>query len=86
VPHHVEELGAGLRDDRDGRAIGNGARKVAELAVDHDRDRGLGEAGTDRAGDVVAGRAVGKLEPGAVGKKDVHGAGRVAAAHARIGA
>ena len=47
-------------------------REVAQLAVLAHGERGAREAGADRGGGVGAGGAVGKLELGAVGKRDVH--------------
>ena len=50
------------------------AREVAHLAVLAHGERGAREARADRRGGVGAGRAVGELELGAVGKGDVHAA------------
>ena len=50
------------------RAVGQRQAQVAQLAVDLDRRRGVGQARADRLRGVEAGGAVGQLELGAVGE------------------
>ena len=60
------------RDDLQRLARHERAREVAHLAVLAHGERGAREARADRGGRVGAGRAVGELELGSVGKGDVH--------------
>jgi hypothetical protein len=65
----VRRLGG---DDLQRRAGDERAREVAHLAVLAHGERGARKARPDRRGGVRAGRAVGQLELGAIGKGDVH--------------
>ena len=77
VADEFEDFGVGVLAgyDLDGAVRGDGPREVAEAAVEADRERGLGEAGRDRGGDVVSrdGTRVGAL--GAVGERERDGFG-----------
>src|SRR2546422_2971124 len=51
----VEALGVAVRDDRKRRIVVDHMRRIDELAVDLASECGLGEAGTDRRGDLCYG-------------------------------
>ena len=61
------------RQDLDPRAVGERLAQILRPAVGPDQHRLLRESRADRARGFEAGRAVGKLELGVVGKDDVHG-------------
>ena len=67
-----ERVVAARGDDLDGLAIRKGASQVAQVAIDADGQRGLGQSGTDGGRGVGAGRAVGKLQRVAVREGDLH--------------
>ena len=62
-------------DDGDLLAVGKGSREVAHLITHAHGEGGLGEAGSDGRGGVVAGRAVGQFEVGSIRKNHVHDGG-----------
>ena len=75
VAHDVEVVVPALRgDDLDGVAVGQRRARGRGSLPDLDGDRGLGQAGADRRGGVVAGRPLGQVEAAPVGQEDVHGA------------
>ena len=79
VPDELQDLGARVLagHDLDRAVAGDGAREIAEGAVEADRERGLGETGRDRGGDIVAGDRAGvaALRPVREGKRDGIGLG-----------
>lgn len=75
MTHRVQVVVPALfRHDRDRGAGRHRQRQVLDRPVDQDRDRGLGQAGSDRGGDIVAGRTVCELKPVSIGKLYVHSA------------
>ncbi len=68
VADQVERLGVAVGEDRDLGPVGKRRREVAQLTVDADRQRGLGQARPDRRGGVGPGGAVGQLQRRAVGQ------------------
>ena len=72
VPQHRERLGVADAQNAQVRAVGQRQAQVAELAVDLDRGRGVGQSGPDRPRGVQAARALGKVECGAVGEDRLH--------------
>ena len=67
VAEQVEGIGALRRDDLDPGVAVDRPDEVGQLAVDLDGERGLGEAGADRLGDVGAGDGSVILTDAAVG-------------------
>ena len=56
VPQHVQRLDVFLRENCHAASIRQGARQVPNVVVDANRERRLGEAGSDRSGQGGAGR------------------------------
>jgi hypothetical protein len=71
VPDELERLGSLAGQDLDPRAVRHRCGQVAQGPVDLHRIGALGERFGDRAGDLGAGRAVGELATGAIGKAEV---------------
>ncbi len=59
-------------DDLDAGVALDGPLEVAQLAVDLDGERVLGQALADRLGDAAAGDGALEVEPAAVGQSDPH--------------
>ena len=70
VADQVERLGVAVGEDPDLGAVGERRGEVAQLAVDADRQRRLGEARPDRRRRVGPGRPLGQLQRLAVGQRD----------------
>ena len=68
VADQVQRLGIAFGEDRDLGPVGQRRGEVAQLAVDADRQRGLGQARPDRRRGVGARGAVGQLERRPVGQ------------------
>jgi hypothetical protein len=67
----AQHLPAGIglrRDDGDPRAVGQRQLQIHLAAVDGDEDGRLGQAGTDRPGELQARRALSQLPRRAIGK------------------
>jgi hypothetical protein len=62
VADQRQRLGVAVGEDRDRGPVGQRRRQIAQLAVDADRQGGLGESGTDRSRSVGATGAVGQLK------------------------
>ena len=73
VPDEVERVGLVLqRDDRDFRVVADRQVEIGRPPVDLDRERGLGEAGTDGSGNLRAGNARRERSHRAVGQGDTN--------------
>ena len=72
VADDVQRAVAGRRDDLQRLARHERPREVAHLPVLAHGDRGAGQARPDRGGRVGTRRAVGELELGSIGQRDVH--------------
>jgi hypothetical protein len=71
VADQFQRLGIAVGEDRDlGTRRRQRRAEVAQLAIDPDRQRRLGQTGADRRGGVGAGRARRKLQHLAIGQGD----------------
>jgi hypothetical protein len=70
VTDQVERLRVAVGEDRDLGAVGKGGGEVAKLAVDANRQSGLGQPGADCRSRIAPGGAAVQLQRRSVGKID----------------
>ena len=70
VADQFQRLGRFARDDFHFRVMFDHARQIAQFAVELDRERGLGEAGADRGGEIQTRYGTGKFFDGSVGQSE----------------